>query len=377
VAKTVADLPRSDLASVGVGDGAHALRIDLPRWLRDGRQHSISLVAPSLGITLPIASGWHSRNRAAPDGTAFAWARHDAAAPPLPSARVLAGTDGWAFPCDDAVGTIEQMLGRLTLTDPELHRYRALIAGAAGQLAELGVPYFVAIAPAKAAVHPERLPVSSPPLAAPRLRAQMLSALAGSGANVIDLLAPMSAAAQSGRQLYYKRDSHWNYEGALIAARTILDVIRSAGVAAGQLPDGDIRWLAETVEGDLAGMPAVALDDGLFTPAQPTGAAEPGLRPDEQALRIRRVDPPPHLVARDSAAAVAQTAGDGNGPRLLVVHDLSGQRLLPFLAACFASSSWLGRRALDADLIASERPSVVVQVLDEPELVRVPHESGA
>lgn len=74
-AQSVADLPRADLASEGFGDGAHAFRIELPGWARDGAEHSISVVAAPSGQTLPVARGWEGRNRSAPDGTRFTFRR--------------------------------------------------------------------------------------------------------------------------------------------------------------------------------------------------------------------------------------------------------------------------------------------------------------
>jgi SAM-dependent methyltransferase len=375
VGKTVADMPRADLAREGIGDGAHAFRVELPSWIRDGRQHSISVVIASRGSTLPLARGWEQRNRALPDRTEFAWARHDPSFPPLPAARVLAGRDGWAFPCDDAVGSIEQMLGQLTLTGPELRDYRALLERRAHELGVVGIPYIFAVAPAKASVHPERLPESSPTLGSPKLARQLLESLAGAAVTSVDLLGPLIEAARSGRQLYYKRDPDWNYDGALIAAQHVLTKIRELEIA-GIEPDlGAVAWLEESIEGALAGRPAVELRGGLLQPVLPTGSLEATRRPDERALGIRRVAVPKALRDRDSEVIVVENPTRLDGPSALVLHDPGGRRLLPFLAAAFSRSVWVSERRPDPMLIEASRPTVVLQVLDESLLVHVPYDS--
>jgi hypothetical protein len=373
VAKTVADLPRADLAREGIGDGAHAFRVGIPTWLRDGGVHSISVVVPPVGVTLRAARGWEARNRTAPDETRFTWAWHDTELPLLPGSRVLGSHDGWSFPCDDAFGSIEQMLGGLTLTLPELDRYRVLIDHRAGKLAAAGIPYVVAIVPAKAAVHPDRLPEGSPPLGPPELARQLLAALAGGRASVIDLLPPLADAARAGRQLYYKRDAGWNYEGAVIAAAALLEEVRNAGVVAGELDPEAIPWLQESFVGGLAGRPAVTLQDGRFHSVASTNAAEAASRPDEQAIGVRRAAAPEGLAERLPNWSVIEHPATIKGSCAIVLHDEGGRRLMPFLGACFSRSVWVPQGALDAELIQAARPTVVIQVLDEPQLVRVPY----
>jgi SAM-dependent methyltransferase len=373
VAKTVADLPRADLAREGIGDGAHAFRVGLPSWVRDGRQHSISVVIAALGATLPPARAWEQRNRGLPDHTEFVWARYDPRLPPLPSARVLAGRDGWAFPCDDAVGSIEQMLGHLTLTEPELADYRALIQGRAQDLAEVGIRYIFAIAPAKASVHPERLPESSPALGPPQLGRQLLDSLTGAAVTSPDLLEPLVQAARSERQLYYKRDPDWNYEGALIAAQRLLSAACELDVAGINPEIGAITWLDKRFEGALAGRPAVGLQNGRLRALPPTGFSEVARLPDEQALGIRRVAVPEALKDRESDLVAIENPARPGGPSALVLHDPGGRRLLPFVGAAFPRSVWVSTRHLDPRLIEASRPTVVLQVLDESLLVRVPY----
>ena len=59
-----------------------------------------------------------------------------------------------------------------------------------------------------------------------------------------------------------------------------------------------------------------------------------------------------------------------------MLRDEGGRRLEPFVAAAFSRSVWVPGRALDAELIEAVRPAVVLPVLDESLLVRVPYETA-
>ena len=372
VAKAVADLPRSDLLREGIGDGAHAFRLELPSWICDGGHHSISIVAPSAGSTIPAARGWEQRNRSAPDGTVFSSARH-AHGLELPASRVLDGREGWAFPCDDGVGSLAQLLGRLTLTEPDLACYRELLRRRSQLLAEREIPYIVGIAPAKAAVHPERLPAGTPALAPPKLARQLLELMAGTNVTTVDLYSPLRAAAIAGGQLYYKRGAHWNYQGALIAAQALLDAARKAGVAAAELSADGIQWVQESFEGDLAGRPSVVLDEGRFRPGPPASGAEVAVAPDEPSLGIQRSAASSLVCAYDPGATIVESLEHAAGPSALVLADPDGGRLQPFVGAAFSRSIWMAGWELDPALLGAERPAVVLHVLDESKLVHVPY----
>ena len=371
-AKAVADLPRPDLVRAGIGDGTHAFRVELPSWVCDGRHHAISIVVPSAGITIPVARGWEARNRGAPESTVFSFARH-APGLELPRARVLAGRDGWAFPCDDGAGSIAQLVGQLALTEADLDCHRGLLLRRARLLAELDIPYLVAITPAKASIHPEHLPTGLPASVPFRATHQLLESLIGTGVSVVDLHTPLRAIALVGGQLYYKRATHWNYYGAVIAAKALIEAVRQAGVGADDLPIESIRWVQETFEGDLAGRPTVALDEGQFRPGPPAGGAEFAAAPEEVALGIQRVVAPARARDYDAGASSIERLEPDAGPTALMLCGMDRRCLEPTLGAAFSRSLWTAGGELSSGLLDDDRPGVVLQLLDESLLVRAPY----
>jgi SAM-dependent methyltransferase len=377
VRKVVADLPRADLAAGGIGSGDHGFRVELPRHVLDGRRHYVAAAARGVSFGLPMAHGFDDRCVSMPDGSRFEAMRYNPLPPDLPSPRVLEGKEEWAFLCDDANGNLDQMLGELRFTDGDLRDYVEILRARHRELARLGIPYFFAIAPSKEAIHPERLPETTPAIGPPDTARQLLDALRGSSVNAVDLHTPLRSQAVTGRDLYYRRDAHWTYDGALIAARALLDAIHSAGVEVRAPLDRELAWVQEHFVGDLADKPMVALVDGKLEPL-PTpvraGVEEAGRRPGLGSLGLRQLSVPRQLaVSPTRASIVVENHLKPEAPRMLVYRDSSARWLLPFLASACSWSAWLWQATMDFGLIESERPDLVVQIVTERFLPRVPY----
>jgi SAM-dependent methyltransferase len=378
VRKVVANLPRADLARIGVGGGDHGFRVELPRHVLDGQRHYVAAAARGVGFGLPMAHGFADRCVSQPDGSRFEAMRYNPPPPDLPKPRVLEGEEGWAFLCDDANGNLDQMLGELRFTESDLRDYREILETRHRELARIGIPYFFAIAPSKEAIHPERLPETMPPVGPPDTARQLLDALRGSPVRAIDLHTPLRALAVAGQDLYYRRDAHWTYDGALVAARTLLDAIRAAGVAVEPPVDRALTWVQERFVGDLADKPAVALIEGQLepvTPSVPAGTDETDHRPGLGSLGLRQLSVPTQLaVSSTRASSVVENHLKPKAPRLIVYRDSSARWLLPFVASACSWSAWLWQATMDFDLIESERPDFVVQIVTERFLPRIPYE---
>ena len=116
VAEQVANLPRPDLASAGLGKGDHGFSIGLPDVLFDGATHNLQLVARSEGVSQgfgPVISVIlpkslrHARHRLLAQGGAgfrsalAAWCGSDAPG----------GTEALLAPLEEAVGRLAQTFG--------------------------------------------------------------------------------------------------------------------------------------------------------------------------------------------------------------------------------------------------------------------------
>jgi SAM-dependent methyltransferase len=377
VRKTIANLFRADLASNGIGKGDHGLRVELPTHVLDGRRHYIALVARDLNFGLPLAADWRERFQPMSDGTNFEPMRYDPPPPDLPDPRVIEGRNGWAFLCDDANGNLDQLLGDLRFTESDLIDYRQILTRRHRELSRLGIPYIFAIAPAKEAIYSQYLPATTPPVGPPTTGRDLLDALRASPADIVDLHAPLRERAITGEDLYYRRDAHWNYDGALIAARTLLDAIRSTGLDVRPPAPSNLTWLDEHFVGDLADKPAVALRDGRLEPitsSVPKETSEESRRPGFGSLGLHSLTVPPHLeVSATRPSVVLESRLAPDGPRLIAYRDSSARWLMPFLASAFSRSAWLWQSTIDFNLIEREQPDVVLHLVTERFLPRVPY----
>jgi SAM-dependent methyltransferase len=377
VRKVVANVPRADLAASGIGAGDHGFRVELPRHVLDGRRHYVAAAARGIDFGLPMAHGFGERCVSQPDGSRFEAMRYDPLPTDLPNPRVLEGKEGWAFLCDDANGNLDQMLGELRFTDGDLRDYVEILETRHRELARMGIAYFFAIAPAKEAIHPERLPETTPAVGAPDTARQLLEALQRSPVNAVDLHTPLRSLAVAGQDLYYRRDAHWTYDGALVAARALLETIHAADIDVRAPLDRDLAWVQERFVGDLADKPTVRLINGRLEPVTPSMAAdgeEAGRRPGLGSLGLRQLSVPARLaVSSTRASSIVENHLKPEAPRMIVYRDSSARWLLPFLASACSWSAWLWRATIDFDLIESERPDMVVQIVTERFLPRVPY----
>jgi alginate O-acetyltransferase complex protein AlgJ len=373
----------SDAAASMTGDGRHGFAVKLPARVLDGGRHYISATVAGQ-LTLPIDPTWSASDASQPDGTRFERMSWGADAPTLPDPRLLEGLDGWAFLCDDANGNLDQLLGDLAFTEPDLRDYREILLGRHEALARLGIPYLFAVPPSKETIHPEYLPATDPPLRDPRPLGQLRQALADTEVRILDMHASMRAAARAGAELYYRRDCHWNFAGALVASQALLAGLREAGFPDASLDERELSpderepaYEDVSVKGDLTGKERVALVEGRLVPAssemEPV-VREPDRKPVFSALGLRRLETPEHLqVSKTRETVILANERRPDGPRAIVYRDSFGDYLQPFVSSAFSQTTWLWTRTIDMPLIKRERPDVVIQVVAERFLAQIPY----
>ncbi len=167
-------------------------------WLRGGRTAEVTrlyndgFLLKDVGIDLFGVVGW----------TLFGEGRPG----------VLVGSDGWLFSVEE-FETDGGSRERLALAVKRIGAVR-------DDLAARGVGLLVALVPAKARIHPERLGgLAWPPEPAGRLAAAG-EALAGAGVEFVDLSGPMAALAAR-EPAFLATDTHWTPAGAGAAAAAL------------------------------------------------------------------------------------------------------------------------------------------------------------
>lgn len=282
---------------------------------------------------------------------------------------VHVGRDGWLFLIGGTNGVLTQYrvtLGRWW----RLRAWARLVEARAARAQKLGIRYLHTLVPEKLSVYDDRTddlrydPGQSP--------ARLLARRLRDNPAFVDLLAPMRAARNGPVPLYYRTDTHWNYDGCLLAYRVLLR-------ACGAVPPADIgaRIRFETTRVRDLGE---KLRD--WPPETASHAAI-----DRDAQRV-------HAGALVSAYEAAGRAADlhvgahvtfrnespGADPRTLVLFGDSYAHFAPImltglLAETFREVHFVWSSSIDWGYVAAVKPDLLLFEMAERFLTRVPDDT--
>ena len=135
--------------------------------------------------------------------------------------QVRVGSGGWLFLADE--------LRFDTDGNANLNTRAKLFGGASQGLDRQGVKLVIALVPDKARLYSGRLISGHYPAYNLSRYEDALAAIRKQHVTVVDLLAPLTAAASQG-QVYYSSDTHWNQHGAQVSADAVALGVRKLGV---------------------------------------------------------------------------------------------------------------------------------------------------
>jgi hypothetical protein len=383
---TIAELPRPSLQEAGIGDGAHAFRFELPAAsAHPGRR---TLRVEAAGEALAPAAAFAVENGRSDDpwyGARFSLEPPRTSAPQTPgstpdledpggdrgspqTAPAVLGLDGWLFDgailgaaaAPDALARLEGRVASLLDTLDQLD----------GRVSQTGVKLLPVLVPTKEFVYRDRLAAAT--LGAVKVRPGHLVArgLADhSRLDALDLLPALLAGAE--RQLVFSPTSaalsDWGsfcaYRGLIKRVAMILPGISSpfALDASRILSAPAKRWHGEV---------AIATDNGLVPcpPEQlPAPPSEPVVvTPEGGAERT----PHEHLARLETAFALGwEQPRNRDLGRVLFVGDPTHEALVEWAARHFRFTVLIGADSPVIDLVALERPDVIVYLVQERSLL--------
>jgi alginate O-acetyltransferase complex protein AlgJ len=271
---------------------------------------------------------------------------------------VMVGSDGWYywlgedghsldrhyratkdFPQSEVDGTVKELVRR------------------SEWLASKGIAYVVAVVPDKFTIYPEHLPSWVARSGKPSPYDRVRDALARDGRVAFVDLRPALLAAKPRDRLYYKTDSHWNYNGAMVGYEEIMREVRKQ--LGGKLP--------EIVQGKRPPYTAGAdfySGDLLQMLGMPSRIREADVAPLGKVLADttrcgRRID-------KGESPGFEIYACDRPGlPRAVMLRDSMAISLIPLMSENFSRIVYVSSRMLDRELIEREKPDVVIEELVE------------
>jgi alginate O-acetyltransferase complex protein AlgJ len=273
--------------------------------------------------------------------------------------KVIVGKDDWLFLDNDSNGFLRQYAGELRLSEQQLDQWQQLLETRIARLAEMGIRYHFMVVPENPTVYPEMLPdhiEGSPERTVHQLINRLRST--GSPASVIYPIDELKEE-KLRRRVCRKTDTHWTDYGAFVGYRRLSREIEQ------QMP---IHRVSEEelwfFEADLLGDLGYKLGIGPV-PEPCTGY----LYARARGLYDNCIESHGSRVDTECAHAPAT--------KCMVFGDSACYGMLACLAQSFGRMTFVHSPTLDYDLIAQERPTVVVSEMAERFLILVPDDSKA
>jgi hypothetical protein len=241
--------------------------------------------------------------------------------------QVIVGKSGWLY----YGGTLKDFLNREPMTSRQAENIVHNLSLMQGYTEAMGSKFVFTIAPNKNSLYPEHMPYYYAPASKPD-RQTLTELLKGSNIAYVDLFDRFG---REDEVLYYKTDSHWNYEGALMVSDALLD-------ASGKDP-AEVLGRSSNTEfvGDIERMlyPQTArsesstiIDTGAWSYDNEASSVE------DDTIKVR-------------------SGGVGS---LLMFRDSFANNLIPLLSPSFETAHYSKLIPYDLTLIAREKPDVVI-----------------
>jgi len=274
--------------------------------------------------------------------------------------KVVRGKDGWLFLANDSNHVVRQHTGELRFTPRQLRDWQVTIESRVAWLEKLGIPYIFLVPPDAHSVYAEKLPDG---LSRTKRRpVHDLIARLGASESFGRITYPIDRmrTAKKKRLVYSQTDSHWTGYGAFVGYRCLVDEIQKTGVPFRELKPSDVSFREVEMVG------------GLGYKVEPHQASTQIFAdvhdPQARCTSDNCVDGQGSLLTFECPSAPETTC--------VVFGDSFGFGLLSFLAEGFRRFVFALAMTLDHDLVRRERPDLVITLLTERFLIRVPDDVG-
>ena len=248
-----------------------------------------------------------------------------------PVSNVICGQDGWLFFNDEQA----DFMNTNALTDAQLRAVSVTLSLMEEQVRENGGRFLFVPMPNKSTVYAEYMP-SCFQQAEENNLSRLTAQLAADRVSFLDMKQLMTLNKSTG--VYHKRDTHWNYLGALIGYNAIMDALG----AQHQTYEGSDFLYRRAWRGDLDKLlyPSGGfLDDQYYF--------QIAYQPFRFVGRTKEKDPLKQLEIfmsdkeDNDMRIVTQSLGNPQNDRLYMVRDSFGRALLPFMIDNYKNASFV------------------------------------
>jgi hypothetical protein len=260
--------------------------------------------------------------------------------------QVIAGRDGFLFYAE----TLDCYTGADPMTDEELREAADALANLSDYAAKHGVKFVFLCAPNKNTVYPDKMPANVPRAEGPSDLDRLLPLLAERGVAAVDVRGVLAEAART-ELVYHKRDTHWNAEGARIAAAAVLS---AAGEAVPAWMEQPLTVLTHDFEGDL---------DALLYPGR-TRYDEDFVLALEDGFMYRGN----YKTPMDMKVETQKLYAAGAGGSVLLFRDSFANALIPMFGHTYGRAVFSRANPYRIDWLENEEYDLVVAEIAERNL---------
>ncbi len=272
---------------------------------------------------------------------------------------IVLGREGWLFLQRDTNEGLRQHTGVIKLGRLARRRWRSLLARRTELQGKLGFTWAMEIVPDKEAAYAEFLPPSVIPV--PRRPVhRILDLAAETGAPAHYLLDDLEAG-KGETELYSKTDTHWNHRGAFVAYQSICRRLADRGIELRALDESDVLWSERDLAQDLG--------EKLF--------------PQRRSRLIRADLLEHHSVMifdnriRGRSRVMLFEQPDSSLPTALLCGESFAFQTLLFLKESFSRLAFIHTSTMPEEIIAAERPDVVLSLPVERFMIKPPDDFDA
>lgn len=266
-----------------------------------------------------------------------------------PVDKVLMGRDAWLyFRGEDTKAIDRDFRGIVPYPQDQPAAIANELQHRRDFLAQRGIPYIVLILPDKATMYPEHLP--SWITRAPKTRLDHLFDALSQHPDVT-VIDPRAALARkkASTQVYFRTDSHWNYEGAIVAYDLLMEQLQQVVPSVPHSPAERPPYEpGDQYSGDLArllGLPRWFREDDMLPFRKILG--------DDSRRCARPI--------ADPIEPVVQGCARPGLPRAMFYRDSMLDAMIPPLSENFQRVVYFAGHHMKADDIAREHPDLVVE----------------
>ncbi len=269
--------------------------------------------------------------------------------------KCIVGKDQWLFLDNDSNRVMEQISGKLLLSEEQLFKWNLLLFSRSSYLKSQGIKYFILIAPNKECVYPEFLP-DNIELLEHRPINLLINYIKEKSDFENLLFYPLAdiVKGKKRRLTYQKGDTHWNSYGAYIAYLHLVRKIKPY-LDIDILEESSVKFSERFHIGDLA-------NKIIEKPKSIDYISE--FNSNSQCVFDNQVQNGGNLTIWENS--------NKKLPRAILFGDSFGTRLKPFLAESFSRLVTVHQPNLDYELILKEKPDVVISEYVERFMIKRP-----